>query len=298
MVWYTNEILDDEFKQVWKMRIKRRKHEDQWKGINNRSENATTSTFFVPPTAGSRLYMEVMKREQLLRKETNWNVKILEAPGTPLLNRLSSTFPITQGCPRGESCSLCDGSGIKCSKKGIVYEASCSECELTAATYVGESSRPFRERILEHVKNAAGWNSKSFILRHWMRQHGLQTTCPKFTSKIIASYSDPLRRQLCEALHILEKGTLNSKTEFNMNEICRLQCETTQDMNTRVTREQDEEKREKCDIIQFIAVMSSLGKIANIVPDVINDQNSCFRKRTASQLNHPNKRRKKRDFPI
>ena len=79
-----------------------------------------------------------------------------------------------------------------------------------------------------------------------------------------------------------------------MNEICRLQCETTQDMNTRVTREQDEEKREKCDIIQFIAVMSSLGKIANIVPDVINDQNSCFRKRTASQLNHPNKRRKKK----
>ena len=46
---------------------------------------------------------------------------------------------------------------------------------------------------------------------------------PEFKWKILDSYKDALRRQLCEGLYILEAGALNKKVEFNRNIICRLE---------------------------------------------------------------------------
>ena len=39
--------------------------------------------------------------------------------------------------------------------------------------YVGETSRPLRERVLEHECNKQNWNRQSFQLAHWMERHHL-----------------------------------------------------------------------------------------------------------------------------
>ena len=46
--------------------------------------------------------------------------------------------------------------------------------------------------------------------------------CPKFKLKVLGQYRDALTRQITEAVYILEKGSLNKRNEFRMNEICRL----------------------------------------------------------------------------
>ena len=34
------------------------------------------------------------------------------------------------------------------------------------AVYIGETSRPIRERVSEHMNNLSNWNEKSFMLCH------------------------------------------------------------------------------------------------------------------------------------
>ena len=125
---------------------------------------------------------------------------------------------------------------VKCSTKGAIYRAYCVSCqvELTGdggyvkgkfiPTYVGETSRPVRERVHEHLRNLKNWNSDSVILYHWMKHHGTEVTSPEFKFELIGSYNDPLRRQLTEAIEIKEQGTLNSKHEFGVNDLYHLEC--------------------------------------------------------------------------
>ena len=93
----------------------------------------------------------------------------------------------------------------------------------TTFCYVGETSRPIRERVLEHENNKLNWSKKSFQLAHRMEKHPTDLECPRFKFVVIGQYKDALRRQLGEALHIMDSGNLNRKMEFNQNEICRLE---------------------------------------------------------------------------
>ena len=60
-----------------------------------------------------------------------------------------------------------------------------------------------------------------------MDSHGTETVSPVFTLEVVGAYSDPLRRQLMEALFIVDQGTLNGKNEFGVIEIYTLQCTVT-----------------------------------------------------------------------
>ena len=57
-------------------------------------------------------------------------MKILEKSGQPIINLLQPKFSIKLGCPEGrEGCGICKkGDGILCSKKNLVYQASCDTC--------------------------------------------------------------------------------------------------------------------------------------------------------------------------
>ena len=87
-------------------------------------------------------------------------------------------------------------------------------------TYVGETFRPFRERVCEHYQNLRSGKMGSFIINHWMDKHDTSLQAPEFKWKILDRYTDPLRRQLCEGIYILQAGTLNKKNEFDNNLIC------------------------------------------------------------------------------
>ena len=152
-------------------------------------------------------------------------MKIIEQSGSPLILCFGKTFAMEQGCPRGNKCTMCKNDCIGCTARGVVYIATCDTCNedaLERGIYVGETCRPVRERVLEHMNALKNWNVKSFQLAHWMMHHQTDTVPPRFKFKIASSYQDALRRQISEGLFIIEKGTLNKRDEFNSNEICRL----------------------------------------------------------------------------
>ena len=74
--------------------------------------------------------MELIKdKEEFLSSNMNWSVKILEKAGKPLIETLSRSTPIILGCPEKDSCVVCkEGEGTKCSRKNIVYRATCGSC--------------------------------------------------------------------------------------------------------------------------------------------------------------------------
>ena len=128
-----------------------------------------------------------------------------------------------------------------------MYAAQCTTCSGGGdaggcTVYVGESSRPLRERVIEHFKNADGWNPCSFMIEHWLTSHGMEPKRPEFSFKIIEQYPDPLRRQLSEAIHIIDKGTLNRRMEFNRNILCRLQVAKTDEQQCEAGQRLSKEK--------------------------------------------------------
>lgn len=202
---------------------------------------------------------------------------------------------------------LCDNTGIKCAAKGAIYSATCLDCVETnrdpmadVPTYIGETSRPWRERIKEHVDGMKNYRKNSVFLEHWMLVHGTSMTCPRFKFKLIGTYPDPLRRQICEALNIIDIGSLNRKSEFNINELCYLEAkEKSKDIEARVKSELELRKRIKDDMKPFIELVQRVNK-RTCVSDQNNKKNKifshCYRLKRQQQIpdlpQHPKKRQR------
>ena len=206
-----------------------------------------------------------------MSKRFDWSIKILEQAGVPLLNSFIFKFPIENGCPRRGTCTLCKNDTLKCSVKGVIYRGHCVDCQTVITgdagyvpdkdipTYIGETSRPARERISEHVRNVLRWSKDSVILHHWMDRHSTDTVIPTFKFEVLASYCDPLRRQLTEAILISKQGTLNGKSEFGVNEIIKLEgAATSREQEERLKTELEKRQRDKIKIQSFIDVMSNV----------------------------------------
>ena len=227
----------------------------------------TTTTMFVPQSANSQLFKLVREKEERFFKEQDWHVKVLEQPGIPLLTKFAAKFPIREGCARGSLCKMCTGDGVKCTPKGVIYEGSCLTCKMNGnvATqiYIGETSRPVRERIIEHMKNAGNLDPESFIVEHWADKHGTDVVCPVFRFKIVRAYGDALRRQIHEAVLIQERGTLNRKSEFNMNELCGLVSskpwKSAEDELIKESRDRADHKKK---MYNFVTVMESIQNVS------------------------------------
>ena len=122
-------------------------------------------------------------------------------------------------------CKICDSDAIRCSPKGLVYQAVCSSCrdkvlenaedgEMVTKdlnveratkyvpTCVGETARPFRMRSHEHHNNLKNLKMDSFILSHWMLEHGDSMIPLEFEFKRIISFSDSFSRQLAKECNL------------------------------------------------------------------------------------------------
>lgn len=225
----------------------------------------------MPSSVRSLLFKLISEKEHILNKRFNWSVKILEQAGVPLLNKFSYKFSIQDGCPKNESCILCSNDTLKCSTKGIIYKGYCVDCQTHITgdrgyvldsyipTYIGESSRPARERISEHIKYLRNWNKESVIIYHWMEDHGTDVVSPNFKFEIICAYTDPLRHQLTEAIQISKQATLNGKYEFGLNEIYSLQCSSSsRDREMELKKELQKRQCYRSKIENFIDVMSNI----------------------------------------
>ena len=125
-------------------------------------------------------------------------------------------------------------------------------------SYIGETSRPLRDRVWEHMQNLRNGNAKSFIIAHWMESHDHTLEAPEFEWKVVDAYNDALRRQLAEGLHILESGQLNKKLEFSNNLICRMEVNTHDTITDEKLRLEMAKRRTYCDNInEFICKKAS-----------------------------------------
>ena len=233
MVWYKDLKLKDPHKNTWKSWVTRRPRTlNNIKGRNGEiTSREITTTIFIPTTYDSRLLKMIREEDEAISKDMDWGIKFMEKSGTPLMNSFMTKFPLSDGCPKAGKCHMCTGNGVKCGVKSVVYKASCSWCkinkpqntEMAPHVYIGETCRPVRERCIEHRDNLLKWRKESFWLEHWILSHGTETECPQFEFEVVATLSDPLQRQLAEALLILDHGTLNRRQEYNLNDLCRLE---------------------------------------------------------------------------
>ena len=134
---------------------------------------------------------------------------------------------MVEGCYRGGEC-ICGGGGSKCTVKGVVYQATCNVCvkkeeTKSKAVYIGETARQVGARAAEHLDNVRLFKKDSFILEHWMHNHSMEVKTPQFEFKVLGKFKDPLSRQVREALTIKEKGNLNKRNEFALNEIINME---------------------------------------------------------------------------
>ena len=180
-------------------------------------------------------------------------------------------FPIIHGCPKGEECSICENKGVKCVPKSVVYIGTCKQCshvvdDAIRAVYIGETARPWRDRIWEHFDKAKDLKPDSIVVQHWAEQHGTQSECPAFEFKILNKFKDPLRRQICEAICIQDQGTLNRKSEFNTNELCRLEARKHwRDMESQLRSEAESKTAFINKLQNFVDVMDNVLKNKNVV---------------------------------
>ena len=82
------------------------------------------------------------------------------------------------------------------------------------SSYIGETSRNFYSRSLEHIDKANKKSDESFIHNHQKECHnGVQ---PKFTTKVLKTFQDPLSRQVSEGVYIRRNtnNSLNTKLDF------------------------------------------------------------------------------------
>ena len=112
--------------------------------------------------------------------------------------------------------------GKFCYKSNVLYEWKCDECD---SSYVGETSRNFFSRSLEHIEKANKKSDESFIANHQRECHNGNE--PNFKVKVLKSFQDPLSRQVSEGAYIRRNphNSLNTKQDYYQTSTYRMRRE-------------------------------------------------------------------------
>ena len=166
----------------------------------------------VPSTPDSELakmLREVAEKES----EAGIRFKVVEKGGMTIEKMLQNSNPTASGKCGKSNCIMDNqpGGGKQCHKSNVMYEWKCEQCE---SSYIGETSRNFYSRSLEHIEKSNTNSDDSFISNHQKECHdGGQ---PQFNVKVIKTFQDPLSRQVAEGVYIRRNpnNSLNTKLDF------------------------------------------------------------------------------------
>ena len=238
---------------------------------------------FVPYTENGELAKRFREAEKEIGKQTGIKLKIVERTGTKIVDLLHRSDPWQgQDCQR-EDCLLCDTKNRtekymrqECTKRCVVYETWCLNCEeeerkkieeggyeenekrekmrsLRLHKYIGETSRSFFERGLEHLRDLRELKPESHMLRHYFDQHQDEDIEKmKFGGRIVKQARSAFNRQISESVQIQQNAAqhsiLNSKSEYNRCALPRLATKLGEipiEKLEKMRREEKEKEKQK-----------------------------------------------------
>ena len=102
-----------------------------------------------------------------------------------------------------------------------------SQEDAARGLYIGESSRSIFERAKEHQRDRDSREDDSHQVKHWLIDHEDLASPPQFKFKILASFQDPLTRQIAESVRIegAGEGILNFRSEYSRCRVPRLRLD-------------------------------------------------------------------------
>ena len=139
MTWFRGGTSLDKYRNDWKFKLnlkRGRKRLSRGHGCREKRRGNikdTVCAMFVPPSNDSILLKNIESAEADLESLMDWNVKVVEQSGMPLGLCLIPKFPLLSGCPKGPTCEVCGNTAVKCSKKGVIYRASCKWCQQSSS---------------------------------------------------------------------------------------------------------------------------------------------------------------------
>ena len=246
-----------------------------------KERNRIVAVMFVPYTPKGELARRMREVETDMEKHTGIKLKIVERSGTKLIDLIHKADPWEgQDCGR-DKCILCEtkqktGKFLSqdCHKRCIVYETWCLTCEergrkaieedenldeetrnrkmreMKVYKYVGESSRSFYERGLEHLRDLEELKMDSHMLKHYFEKHGEEEMEEmKFGGRIVDKPRTAFNRQISESVtiqHEKKKNViLNSKSEYNRCALPRLTANLGEIPMEKLEKKKREEKEEE-----------------------------------------------------
>ena len=183
-------------------------------------------------TPGGELAQKLREQIQNMEPTLGFSIKVVERTGSTLRSKFP-LYNLWEGAICGRSdCIPCDQGAEfvqQCTKKSVVYENICLECNPGAdgkrelkelktsvpTAYIGETSRSIKERTKEHWGAYSSKNKESHILKHQELQHG-GAAPPRFIMRVVGAARTALERQVWESVHI-DRLSLTPEACLNLN---------------------------------------------------------------------------------
>ena len=127
------------------------------------------SILFCPYTPNSILRKRLQEAEDTLNgSRATCRVKVVERAGPTVGSLLNNKTPWTENHCQRENCAPCQTKPGKCKTPGITYRIICENCKENGirATYVGETSRTFFDRALDHQNAVGNKDSNYGVVKH------------------------------------------------------------------------------------------------------------------------------------
>ena len=136
-------------------------------------------------------------------RKTGLNIHIAQRSGPTLKSILTRSALEPPACSNQRRCMACQvGLQGRCTMKNVIYRLDCILC---TKSYVGETKRPIRERLLEHRRAALNRDMQSPWGAHYSIEHNVEQVQEiPFSAKIIRRAKDHVDRKLREAIKIAE----------------------------------------------------------------------------------------------
>ena len=144
-------------------------------------------------------------------------IRPIFTPGRKLGSLLTSSRPHdSPKCRLGRTCKVCPQM-VKpgCAVQGAVYQIDCNKCPPGSADYIGETSRPLQERMMEHRRacNNPPAYSENALGKHYLDQHVGEAA--DLSYKVLETQQVSVKRKVAEAYLIhRHRPALNDRDEM------------------------------------------------------------------------------------